>query len=76
VRIQLTPSAQVEELITSLTWVGGPIEPASPVETRELSFVSGTTDFEFGPKEPGVYRLQVEGDEIETVSDLLVVAPV
>jgi hypothetical protein len=76
VHMQLTPSAPVEVLLTSLTWVGGPVEPASPVEIRELSFVSGATDFEFGPKDPGVYRLQVEGDEIETVSDLLVVAPV
>jgi pimeloyl-ACP methyl ester carboxylesterase len=75
VTVQLKPSAPVERLVGSLTWVGGPIEPASPVETLDLPLADGATDIEFAPKDPGVYRVQVEGDEIETVSDLVVVAP-
>jgi pimeloyl-ACP methyl ester carboxylesterase len=75
VLVQLTPSAPVERLVASLTWVGGPVDPASPVETLNLFPGDGTTDVEFAPKDPGVYRLQSEGDEIETVSDLVVVAP-
>jgi pimeloyl-ACP methyl ester carboxylesterase len=75
VSVQLRPSAPVERLVASLTWVGGPIEQASPVETLDLSPGDGATDIEFAPKDPGVYRLQIEGAEIETVSDLVVVAP-
>jgi Lecithin:cholesterol acyltransferase len=74
VSIHLTPSAPVR-LVASLTWVGGPIEPASPVETQDLSPADGAMDIEFAAKDPGVYRLHVEGAEIEAVSDLLVVAP-
>jgi pimeloyl-ACP methyl ester carboxylesterase len=75
VHAQLNPSAPVGKLVASLTWVGGPSEPATPAETRELATVGGATDLEFSAKEPGVYRLQVEGPETEDVSDLLVVAP-
>lgn len=65
----------VGKLVASLTWVGGPGEPAMPVDIREMAPVGGPTDVEFPPKEPGVYRLHVEGPETEDVSDLLVVAP-
>jgi pimeloyl-ACP methyl ester carboxylesterase len=72
--VELKPSAAVQ-LLASLTWVGGPIEPALPVETLEVPPTDGATDIEFAPKDPGVYRVQVEGAAIETVSDLVVVAP-
>jgi hypothetical protein len=75
VSVQLTPSAPVQRVVASLTWVGGPNEPPSRVETLDVSPGDGTTDVEFAPKDPGVYRLQVEGAEIETVSDLVTVAP-
>jgi hypothetical protein len=75
VAVQLKPSAAVQRLVASLTWVGGPKEPASPVETLDLSPVDGATDIEFTTKDAGVYRIQVEGEETETVSDLIVVAP-
>jgi pimeloyl-ACP methyl ester carboxylesterase len=75
VSVQVTPSAPVNRLVASLTWVGGPTQPASPLETLDLSPGDRATDIEFAPKDPGVYRLQVEGDEIETVSDLVAVAP-
>jgi pimeloyl-ACP methyl ester carboxylesterase len=74
-RVELNPSAPVGKLVASLAWVGGPNEPSVPVEAVELSPVGGATDVEFAAKEPGVYRLQVEGPESEDVSDLLVVAP-
>jgi pimeloyl-ACP methyl ester carboxylesterase len=73
--VQLTPSAPLERLVASLSWVGGPIDQAPPAETLELSPVVSTADAEFAAKDPGVYRMQVEGDEIEPVSDLVVVAP-
>lgn len=75
VHVRVTPSAPVGKLVASLTWVGGPTGPAAPVETRELSVVAGVTDVEFAAKDPGVYRLHVEGPETEDVADLLVVAP-
>jgi pimeloyl-ACP methyl ester carboxylesterase len=75
VPVQLTPSAPVNRLVASLTWVGGPTEPASRSETLDLSPGDGATDIEFAPKDPGVYRLHVDGDEIEAVSDLVTVAP-
>jgi hypothetical protein len=75
VSVRLTPSAPVQRLLASLTWVGGPVEPVSPVSNLEVSPGDGATAVEFPPKDPGVYRLQVEGAEIETVSDLVVVAP-
>jgi hypothetical protein len=73
--VRLEPSAAVQQLSVSLTWVGGPKEPASAVETVDISPVDGATDLEFRTKDPGVYRIQVEGAETETVSDLVVIAP-
>lgn len=73
--VKLMPSAPVTRLVASLSWVGGPTEPASPSETLALSPGDGPTHIEFAPKDPGVYRLQVDADEIEPVSDLVTVAP-
>jgi hypothetical protein len=75
VHVTLDPSAPVGKLVVSLTWVSGPSAPASPADSRELSPVAGATEVELTAKEPGVYRLQVEGPETETVTDLVVVAP-
>lgn len=75
VHVTLNPSAPVGRLVASLTWVSGPSAPATPEETRELSPVAGATDVEFTAKEPGVYRLLIEGPETENVSDLVIVAP-
>jgi pimeloyl-ACP methyl ester carboxylesterase len=75
VQVTLTPSAPVSKLVASLTWVGGPNAPATPNETRELSLVAGPKDVEFAAEEPGVYRLQIDGPESESVTDLIVAAP-
>jgi hypothetical protein len=40
-----------------------------------VPFPDAAADVELPPAGPGVYRLQVSGQAIETVSDLLTVAP-
>jgi hypothetical protein len=73
--ILLTPSAPLPRVTVSLTWVGGPARPASPVESLTLAPLGGPTTVDFTSKDAGVFRLQIESDEIENVTDLVVVAP-
>jgi pimeloyl-ACP methyl ester carboxylesterase len=76
VSVQLTTQGTVRRLAVSLTWVGGPEATDAGPESIELPFVSGVREFDFAAKDPGVYRVQVASSEIETTSDLIVVAPV
>jgi pimeloyl-ACP methyl ester carboxylesterase len=75
VHVRLTPSAAMAKLAVSLTWVGGPGPPAAPTPPVTVPFPDAAADIELPPAGPGVYRLQVSGQGIETVSDLITVAP-
>jgi hypothetical protein len=75
VNMQLTPSAATSGVEVSLTWVGGPVQPAEPVMSVSLPVVDGVTEVDLSAEEVGAYRLRVTGDEIEEVTDLIVVAP-
>jgi Lecithin:cholesterol acyltransferase len=75
IHMTLTPSAAMAELAVSLTWVGGPEPPAAPTPPVTVPFPDAAVDIELPPAGPGVYRLQVSGQAIETISDLLTVAP-
>jgi hypothetical protein len=75
IHVTLTPSAAMAELTVTLTWVGGPGPSAAPTPAVTVPFPDAPVDVEFPPAGPGVYRLQVSGQAIETVSDLLTVAP-
>jgi pimeloyl-ACP methyl ester carboxylesterase len=75
IHVALTPSAAMAELTVTLTWVGGPGPAAAPTPAVTVPFPDASVDVELPPTGPGVYRLQVSGQAIETVSDLLTVAP-
>ena len=75
IHLTLTPSAAIAELAVSLTWVGGPSPPAAPTPPVTVPFPDAAVDVELPPAYPGVYRLQVSGHAIQTVSDLVTIAP-
>src|SRR6266700_3092207 len=65
VSVRITPSGPLSNLDASLAWVGGPKEPAAPVEVVNLSPVERPTDIEFSAKDPGVYRVRLDCPEAE-----------
>jgi hypothetical protein len=71
----LNPTSPTFGLEVSLTWVGGPNPPGPSSPSVNLPVLEDRASVELCVTEPGVYRLQVTGDEIEPVTDLLMVAP-
>jgi pimeloyl-ACP methyl ester carboxylesterase len=73
--VRLTPSSATLDIRASLTWVGGPREPVQRSSVVEIPIAEDALELEFSASEPGVYRLSVDGAEIDAISDLVVVAP-
>jgi pimeloyl-ACP methyl ester carboxylesterase len=73
--LTLTPSAAIASLAVSLTWVSGPGRPAAPTPPVSVAFPDAAIQVELPQANPGVYRLQVSGETIQTVSDLITIAP-
>nr|WP_238345244.1 hypothetical protein [Actinopolymorpha cephalotaxi] len=71
----LSPTWATLAVRASLTYVGGPGAEAEPQSAVEIPVLDGVQEVALPTGAPGVYRLRVEGDEIEPVTDLLVVAP-
>jgi hypothetical protein len=70
VAVRLEPSSATSNVEVSLTWIGGPGTPQDLTSRIILPFIEGTQEIELAAAHPGCYRLHVESDDIEPVTDL------
>lgn len=76
VTFSVTPSSTTGPIGCTLEWVGGPSDEPPPPFAVAAATADGPRYVETPPMAPGCYRLTLTGDDqVEPVSDLLVVAP-
>jgi hypothetical protein len=76
VRVRVQPSSPTLDLHFSLTWVAGPTTPSTLTTATTMPLGDGPREAELLAPAPGCYSVHVSGsDDVEPVTDLVVVAP-
>lgn len=78
IHVHLKPSLATTGLEVTLEWVSGPAaqnKEGTILAKTTKEILEGDTDIELPAQQPGVYRLNVKGENVESVTDFIVVAP-